>query len=210
MNRQTMWTLELTAKNNLVSGFKCRHDEVTSIMIKDALKAAIEWLNRQAKAKQWHCILYAVVSETNPRTGARVAPHAHLVVYGSPCCTITRAIKGYWTSHGYGNSIQCSMQACATDGKISYMWIQARYQFFRLINYHVEQATTLFGCNEEAARYYLRPHGRKKNVMLAWLGYRNQEIIDQAENSSTHFFMIEDNKRACDTAYLQYLGQLKQ
>lgn len=202
-----MYTLDLTTKNNLETGFKCRHKDVTAEMVRKALKALLEALTRACRQNNWHCIVYAVVSETDIETRKKIPAHAHLVFYGTPCCTIADAAKRYWTSHGYGNSIQCERKKCKTDGKLSYIWAQKRYQFFRVINYHAEQGAELFRCSIDDARMYLTSqNGRKKNIFIAWLGYNRLERYDSDENSSTKLPMIMDKTRQIDVDFLHYLG----
>jgi hypothetical protein len=99
--------------------------------------------------------------------------------------------------------LACHVQLCETDGKISYIWAQEASSFVRLINYPSSYASELFEIDEAEVKYYLQPQGRKWNILLALLGYQDEDRI-----SVTDFPMVRECKRPYDMAFLRYLGVL--
>ena len=177
-------------------------------MMKESMRAILAKLTREAIRKNWHCIIYGAVSNSSPVTGKKVRPHVHLIVYGSPCSAIAKSIKAdwiaYWTERRYQvYPLACHVKLCETDGKVSYIWAQEASSFVRLINYPSSYASELFEIDEAEVKYYLQPQGRKWNILLALLGYQDEDRI-----SVTDFPMIRECKRPYDSAYLRYLGVL--
>ena len=123
MKEKVVYTLDLTVKNNTQAGFKCRHEDVGCDAVAKAVKAMLESLRRKAKAKgrNWDYCVYGVVSNVSVSRCRVSSYHAHLLFYGSPCYTIAQEAKAYWTSHGYGNSIQQSLKLCKDYGKVDYV-----------------------------------------------------------------------------------------
>lgn len=172
--------------------------------VRKALRAGLEHITRISVRKGWHCVVGYVLSEHDTEGHAR-HPHAHLVIYGTPCSEIGKELKNhwvhYWASRHYKIlPTKCFFQKNTTDGRISYMWAQRSGNFcIRAINYQAEYAAELFQCSVEDAPYYLRRDGLTRNVLFAWLGYRdNSDVPD----SVTLYPMIEDRTRDYDSAYL--------
>lgn len=123
MKEKVVYSLDLTVKNNLQAGFKCRHEDVECRQLAKAVKALLESLRRKAKAKgrNWDYCVYGVVSNVSVSRCRVSSWHVHLLFYGSPCSVIAKEAKAYWTSHGYGNSIQQSLKLCKDYGKVDYV-----------------------------------------------------------------------------------------
>lgn len=122
MKHYKFWTLDLNTKNNLESGFKKRHSDVTKKDLKEALKELIERTRRQAKAKKrnWKFCVFAVISNQHLSEQRAGAWHIHLIIYGSPASRIAKEMKAYWTSHNYGNPPQQNIRVCDDWKKLRY------------------------------------------------------------------------------------------
>ena len=123
MKEKAVYSLDLTVKNNTQTGFKCRHEDVGFREMAKAVKALLESLRRKAKAKgrNWKYCVYGVVSNVSVSRCRVSCYHVHLLFYGSPCSVIVKEAKAYWTSHGYGNSIQQPVKRCKDYGKVDYV-----------------------------------------------------------------------------------------
>lgn len=123
MKEKVIYSLDLTVKNNTQTGFKCRHEDVECRQLAKAVKALLESLRRKAKVKgrDWDYCVYGVVSNVSVSKCRVSSWHVHLLFYGSPCCTLAQEAKAYWTSHGYGNSIQQHLKRCKDYGKVDYV-----------------------------------------------------------------------------------------
>lgn len=123
MKDKVVYSLDLTVKNNTQTGFKCRHEAVEFQQVVKAVKALLVSLRRKAKAKgrNWDYCVYGVVSNVSVSRCRVSCYHVHLLFYGSPCSVIAKEAKAYWTSHGYGNSIQQSLKLCKDYGKVDYL-----------------------------------------------------------------------------------------
>ena len=123
MQEKVVYSLDLTVKNNTQTGFKCRHEDVEFRQVATAVKALLESLRRKAKAKgrDWNYCVYGVVSNVSVGRCRVSSWHVHLLFYGSPCSVIVKEAKAYWTSHGYGNSIQQHLKRCKDYGKVDYV-----------------------------------------------------------------------------------------
>ncbi len=128
MKEKVVYSLDLTVKNNTQTGFKCRHEDVGCNEVAKAVKAMLDSLRRKAKAKgrNWDYCVYGVVSNVSVSRCRLSSYHAHLLLYGSPCCTIAQEAKSYWTSRCYGNSIQQSLKRCKDYGKVDYVLKHAK------------------------------------------------------------------------------------
>lgn len=128
MKNKVVYSLDLTVKNNLLTGFRCRHKDVGCPEVSKAVKALLESLRRKARAKgrQWSYCVYGVVSNVSVSRKRQSAFHVHLLFYGSPCSVIAKEAKKYWTSHHYGNPIQQSLKQCADYGKVDYVLKHAK------------------------------------------------------------------------------------
>ena len=128
MKEKVVYSLDLTVKNNTQTGFKCRHEDVEFRQVAKAVKALLESLRRKAKAKgrkREYCV-YGVVSNVSVSRCCVSCYHVHLLFYGSPCSVIVKEAKAYWTSHGYGNSIQQHLKLCKDYGKVDYVLKHAK------------------------------------------------------------------------------------
>lgn len=135
MKEFCLYSLDLTTKNNLSSGFLKRHEDVTKGDIQRALKAALESLRRKAKLRHWSYIIYAAISNVHQSQGGITGSwHAHVLIYGTPCRTITAELKSYWTKHHYGNAVQSPYQKCYSGGKVAYVRIQEKAGLFQKVN----------------------------------------------------------------------------
>lgn len=205
MRRQVMWAAHLNVGN---SG----KYPITMEGIRKAVRSDLENVTRIANECNFHCLIGYVLSDTDPKTGKKVHPHCHLVVFGTPASTIAKTIKAYWVHYwsvrGYNISpIHNRVRKVCTDGIISYMWSQRHGNFcIRLINYAPQYASELFKCDADAASYYLRPQGLTRNVLLALLDYTDED--EKHPISVTDFPFIREFKRPYDSAYLRYLGVL--
>jgi hypothetical protein len=128
MKEKVVYSLDLTVKNNTQTGFKCRHEDVEFRQVAKAVKALLESLRRKAKAKgrTWEYCVYGVVSNVSVSRCRVSCYHVHLLFYGSPCSVIAKEAKAYWTSHGYGNSIQQHLKLCKDYGKVDYVLKHAK------------------------------------------------------------------------------------
>ncbi|MCR5083588.1 MAG: hypothetical protein K6B15_08980 [Parasporobacterium sp.] len=132
MKENRFWSIDLTTKNNLTGGFKKRHSEVTKEELQKALKNVTESIRRKAIIRGWKYLLLAVVSNVHLSKGCtRGNWHIHIVLYGTPASVICKTIKAYWTSHGYGNSIQQEIKACWNSGKVSYDMMQGKPRLYQ-------------------------------------------------------------------------------
>ena len=185
---------------------------VTIEDVRKAVRADLEHVSRMASERNFHCVIGYVLSDTDPKTGGKVHPHCHMVVFGTPASEIAKTIKAYWvhywSTRDYNISpVHNKLQKVRTDGRLSYIWAQAHGNFcIRLINYTPQYASELFQCDADAASYYLRPQGLTRNVLLAWLDYMDED--EKKPISVTDFPMIRDLTRPYDSAYLRYLGVL--
>ena len=128
MKEKVVYSLDLTVKNNTQTGFKCRHEDVEFHQLAKAVKNLLESLRRKAKAKgrNWDYCVYGVVSNVSVSKRRVSCYHVHLLFYGSPCRVIAKEAKAYWTSHGYGNSIQQHLKRCKDYGKVDYVLKHAK------------------------------------------------------------------------------------
>lgn len=128
MKEKVVYSLDLTVKNNIQTGFKCRHENVGCREVAKAVKALLESLRRKSKTKgrNWKYCVYGVVSNVSVSRRRVSSYHAHLLFFGSPGSVIAKEAKAYWTSHGYGNSIQQSLKRCWDYGKVDYVLKHAR------------------------------------------------------------------------------------
>lgn len=156
-----LYSLDLTTKNNLKSGFKKLHKDVTREDIQKAVKNALESLRRKAKVRQWGYIAYVSISNIHLSQGGRLgAWHAHVLLYGNPCYTIVEELKRYWTKHHYGNPIQCRLQKCWSSGKVRYALEQEQAGLFQKVN-AIPLLETLGVVN-----------GNKRTVLNAWMNQK--------------------------------------
>jgi hypothetical protein len=99
------------------------------------MKAGLESIRRKAKLRAWKYIVYACISTTHLSKGnTKGSWHVHVIFYGSPCNVIAETLKSYWTKHGYGNAIQCKLQACWDGKKINYVRQQQESAHFQKVN----------------------------------------------------------------------------
>lgn len=159
MKKYCLYSLDLTTKNNLTSGFMKRHEDVTLEDLRQALKNGLESLRRKARTRQWSYIIYCAISNVHQSQGGRLGSwHVHALAYGSPCFSIMQELKGYWTRHHYGNPIQCKQQRCYSGGKVRYVRMQEVAGLFQKVN----ATPILEGLNLE--------HNASKSVILnAWM-----------------------------------------
>lgn len=201
VHKQVLYGLDLN-----VGMFKGGADTLTIDGIRRGLRADLAYIERKAKRNNWHFIVGAVLSQSSVK-GDAARPHAHLVVFGSPACTVTQALKAYWTKYWSTRGYEVIpaldyLKKQTTDGRLSYMWKQRQGRFFvRPINYTAEHAAVLFQCEPEDAVYFLRREGLTRNFLLALLGY----TCDDEEISVTDYPMIKEKTRPCDASYIAYL-----
>lgn len=135
MKENGFYSLDLTTKNNLASGFKKRHEDVTKEDIQKAIKNALESLRRKAMTRGWSYIIYVAISNIHQSQGGRIGNwHAHILIYGNPCWTIIKELKSYWTRHHYANAKQCKLQKCWDGGKVGYVRVQEKAHLFQKVN----------------------------------------------------------------------------
>lgn len=121
MKRKVLYTLDLTTKNNLVTGFQKKHKDITCQELAKAVKNVLESLRRKAKVRGWTYVMYGVVSNFHVSQHRKGAYHVHLLFYGSPCSAIVDVVRKYWIQHHYGNAVQQSYKKCWDGGKMDYI-----------------------------------------------------------------------------------------
>lgn len=144
-----MYSLDLTTKNELNGGFRCRHKDVTEKQLMQAFKNCLNSLRKKAKARkrqdeknQWKYIVYAVTSNIHLSKGGierKGSWHIHILIFGSPCSVIANAIKSYWTSHCYGLPKQQYLIKCWDGKKLGYLDAQKSHCFLQSFNISPEE-----------------------------------------------------------------------
>lgn len=141
-----MYSLDLTTKNELNDGFRCRHEDVTEKQLMQAFKNCLNSLRKKAKAKkrqdkknQWKYIVYAVTSNIHLSKRRKGSWHIHVLIFGSPVTAITQTIKSYWTKHCYGLPIQQYVVKCYSGGKLGYLDAQKSHCFLQSYNVTPEE-----------------------------------------------------------------------
>jgi len=132
-----MYSLDLTTKNELNGGFRCRHEDVTEKQLMQAFKNCLNVLRKKAKTKKnkhWKYIVYAVTSDVHLSKRRKGSWHIHVLIFGSPVTAITQTIKSYWTSHWYGSPIQQYVVKCYSGGKLGYLDAQKSHCFLQSHN----------------------------------------------------------------------------
>ena len=207
MHKQVLYGLDLN-----VGMFKGGTDcPLTLDDVRKGLKASLAHITRASISKDWHCIIVAVLSESSV-DGDYARPHAHLVIYGTPCSTITKEIKAYWSRYWTAKRFETipvydRIKKQTTDGRLSYMFAQRSGKFYvRPINYPPSLAMELFKCSEAAANEILNDkEGLTKKTLLSLVGYT---CGDEDELIVTDYVMIDEFKRPYDARFYAYLGIL--
>ena len=126
--------ITLNAWDDLTRGFKKKREDLTEEELAKVIKNCLESIRRKARAKgrNWKYIIYATTSQWHLTTHKKGDWHGHIIIYGSPSMTITKTIKEYWTSRGYGLGFTQHEKACWSNGFLHYTLKQQSKVFFQV------------------------------------------------------------------------------
>lgn len=126
--------ITLNAGDDLTKGFKKKRKDITEEELARVIKNCLESIRRKARAKKrnWKYIIYATTSQWHFTTNKMGDWHSHIIIYGSPSMTITKNIKEYWTSRGYGLGYLQHEKACWSNGFLRYSLKQQNRAFMQI------------------------------------------------------------------------------